>query len=259
MNIPELAIKGLWNIVITVVGALVAGFFAGKSWEYKMLEIMYEDNKINLISQIETLKKEKNIANVNNEKLNQRYLNLKNEYDIFKNKYDNIVYQNQQLQKVINEKNNLSKKSTNDISQLLPNTPSMQKSEDDDILLMKVAPPYDFDDGKIYTNGKTFSMGGHKYTDGFVLSAVYSGYVLINLEHKYSELSFYVGHIDQSPISKGTTLNIFTDGNLLKDYFIPSDRPLQTITIPLKYSGSLKIQITGGHGAYGFANLILKK
>ena len=125
--------------------------------------------------------------------------------------------------------------------------------------LMDTVPPYQYQYGEAYVNGETFTMSGKKYTNGFVLrGGVHKGFALINLQRKFSSLSFYAGHVDGTDMFRGgTNLTIYIDGNLFKKFYIPEDRIAQKITIPLNYANELKIQAIRGGGSYGIANAIL--
>ncbi len=127
--------------------------------------------------------------------------------------------------------------------------------------LMEVCPPYQFNYGEACPEDKKFAMSGAKYSDGFVLKGgnIYKGFALVNLQGKYSKLTFEAGHIDGTDmLNKGTTLHVFLNGKLVIEKYIPEDRIAQKIIVPLNYASELKIQVIGGGGNYGIANLVLE-
>lgn len=126
--------------------------------------------------------------------------------------------------------------------------------------LMDICPPYQYHYGKKYSENEYFSMSGHKYNNGFILRAghVWKGFALINLQNKYSSITFEVGHIDETDMfNKGPKLYAFVDGKAILEKYIAEDRIAQKITIPLNYASELKLQVIDGGGDYGFANLLL--
>ena len=125
--------------------------------------------------------------------------------------------------------------------------------------LFTVCPPYEYQEAGAIPEGKSFKMSGKVYSNGFVSkSGIFNGYALVNLEGKYSSLSFDVGHIDGTDTyNKGTTLKIFLDGKFKHEYYIPENRSAQRITVQQNYAKDLQIQTVGGGGVYGFSNLVL--
>ncbi|MGI6028527.1 MAG: stalk domain-containing protein [Candidatus Heteroscillospira sp.] len=124
--------------------------------------------------------------------------------------------------------------------------------------------PYDIKNGTVYdvSDGKNFSVMGKSYTQGFVLdgkSISNPCYALINCDG-YTELSFDVGHIDNS----GTALLdliIYLDDAEYERYDITATQGVEHITIELDGASVVKLEFAGeaGYfsGDYGFFNLSL--
>lgn len=76
-----------------------------------------------------------------------------------------------------------------------------------------------FDGSSSFT---TFSMGGVKYNEGLLFYSTNSllmkkpAYASFNLGGKYDTISFLAGHISNSDVYKDDTIEIYTDGVLLK-------------------------------------------
>ena len=194
-------IQGIWGVIGAIVAALVTGaigVFAGKSWEASMAEKIYDDNKVFLQKQIDTLTKEKNEFKRNVLVLENSFQKLQNNYEALQKEYEYIMGNYQQLQKkVTNQTDNFVQP---EIS-IIPSSPAdlFTKQAGGQLPLMEVAVPYDFFRGEIYIKGKTFTMAGVKYTDGFTLKGGGSGgYVLINLEknilHYHFMLAILIKH-----------------------------------------------------------------
>lgn len=253
MRLSDIHIQGILGFAGSVLAALITGFCSGKSWEAQMAEKIYNDNSVlqNKIIEISQEKEElKNKYKDICEDLNTR----NNEYEDLKKKYETAMYNYKRLQTDINAQHASQKA---EIPQLV--TDSSKHNNGDLISLMKVAAPYDFHEGRAYVNGRVFTMSGVDYTDGFVLNANSDGYALINLNHKYSKISFLVGHIDKTSRYRDATLSIISDKNIIKEVEIANDLPPQKIEVQLNYAGGVKIQMNKGTGSYGFANIILSE
>ena len=112
----------------------------------------------------------------------------------------------------------------------------------DKTYLMECCPPYEYDhtyEEFLAQNGSSFSMGGRKYSNGF---HVYGGEgnILFNLNSKYSQITFMVGHIDGSPMT-GQTASFFVDGKLIKEVHVDADDLPIEVSIPVNFGLQLKI------------------
>jgi hypothetical protein len=118
--------------------------------------------------------------------------------------------------------------------------------------LLDVCPPYQTSEYSEFTpsNGKSFTMGGTKYTNGFTLGSY--GYAWFNLNGKYSSISLDLGHIDGSgDVNK--TISFYVDGKLVKEYEVEYSELPQRVTVPLNYGLQLKIERSGGSSGTGKA------
>lgn len=135
--------------------------------------------------------------------------------------------------------------------------------------LMKICPPYQYNTDlyTAYVNGKTFTMCGENYTNGFTFyENIYDdAWAYFNLGGKYSTLEFDVGHVDEYLMSD-RTLNIYLDGNLAFTMLLDADAMVQHITIDLNGAKQMRIEIpeTGNffgadkkRAVYGLANLMV--
>ena len=262
MGISSSHIQGMWGVIGAIIAALVTGglgLLAGRSWEANMAEKIYNDNKAFLQRQIDTLTKEKNEFKRNIVVLENDFQKLQNNYAALQKEYEYIMGNYQQLQKKLN---NQADNFVPSEVRIIPPSPtdSFTKQDGGQLPLMQVAAPYDFFRGEIYIQGKTFTMAGVKYTDGFTLKGGGSGaYALINLEKQYSTLSFYVGHIDKTSAHRDATLHIIADGNIIHEEKIKNSLTPQKIDVELNHVSGLKIFLDRGSGEYGFANLFLKE
>ena len=251
-------IHGIWAVVAAVLGALV-GAWVGSSWQERMAQQVYSDNNALQNKILELTQEKENIKNDFNN-IYKELSDKKIEYDNLKNRYEIIAHRYNEIQK--NNKQTVNVSTPKEV-EIVPSIPAPHMLHDDrkQLPLMQVAAPYVFHYGEAYTNGKTFTMSGNKYTDGFILRGghVYKGFALINLQRKFSSLVFYAGHVDGTDMyNKGTNLTIYVDGKIIKEVYIPEDRIAQKITVPLNYANELKIQAIGGGGEYGIANAVLK-
>ncbi len=105
-------------------------------------------------------------------------------------------------------------------------------------------------------NGKSFSMGGTKYTNGFVLGS-YSGEASFNLNGKYKTVTFDMGHVDGTNNADGT-IQIYVDNKLIDEYEVGySDIP-KTISIPVNYGLQLQFKKGSDSGYIGFGNITIQ-
>lgn len=122
--------------------------------------------------------------------------------------------------------------------------------------------PYCFDDSAVFTdgylynnNGKSFTMAGIQYTEGFTLTGTSSA--LFNLGGKYNNIKFKAGPV-YSKYIVDATVTIYLDGkeNMQMD-LKHSDLPKE-ITIPVNKANQMKIRITKNKeiSEYGFIDMI---
>lgn len=123
--------------------------------------------------------------------------------------------------------------------------------------LMDVCPPYQKKEYDEYTtkNGKSFTMSGTKYTNGFILG--WNGYALINLNGNYSSVTFMMGHVDGTS-DYDATINFYVDDELVTDVQVEGKGIAKKYTIPLRGGLQLKIERNGESGKTGFGNITIE-
>jgi len=106
------------------------------------------------------------------------------------------------------------------------------------------------------TSGKYFTMSKKNYTSGYTVNFYSDGWLLYNLEGKYSNLKLDVGRVDGTGASDAT-LYVLLDGELAQSFSIGAKELAKTINIPLKNANQLELQMTGAGGStYGLANTV---
>lgn len=107
----------------------------------------------------------------------------------------------------------------------------------------------------------SFDIGSHTYYEGFkidgyrILSG--AGYVLLDLNGEYSEISFDYGYL-KGNLNNESNIVITLDGKIDKTYKLTDQNVLQSATINLAHSKSMKISLPD-KGDIGFVNVYLKK
>lgn len=109
-----------------------------------------------------------------------------------------------------------------------------------------------------------FSMGGKHYNDGFQIIDDHSlfgngnGYVLFNLENKYSKIEFLVGRTNITDNKVDTTLKLYLDNKYIDSYQLYGDDTPKKMSLDLNYADSMKLELIGlGSVGYGFAEVKL--
>lgn len=130
------------------------------------------------------------------------------------------------------------------------------------IYLMDVCPPYQTEEYEAYLSqdGESFEMSGKKYSNGFVLGSDQwgvEGYALFNLNGKYSDISFTIGHVDDTSMDDQEVL-FFVDGKLVKTMEIGASDLAKEISIPVNYGLQLKILRSESFAELGLGNIIVK-
>lgn len=118
--------------------------------------------------------------------------------------------------------------------------------------LLDVCPPFQTER---YSTPATFKMAGDTYSHGFVLDC-HGGSALFNLNGQYSTLEFDFAYTDSSN-KAACNVNIYLDGQLVKNIEMgPEDLP-QHFTVPLNNALKMKIENVnyGNMAKYGFANV----
>lgn len=130
--------------------------------------------------------------------------------------------------------------------------------------LLSVASPFDPTDGFALGMDSSYKMRGNTYADGFSLGVYRDDIrsVSFNLEGKYDELTFKVGHVDESGDSNITIIPVL-DGKTGDKYTFNLDTdPDVEQSIPLNKTKMLTIQWYGDndlkYGTYGFTDIKVK-
>lgn len=136
----------------------------------------------------------------------------------------------------------------------------------DGTYLMEVCPPYELTSGQIHlqAEGKSFSMAGKKYSNGFELyDPSYNPTIYFNLDSKYSQIDFSLGHVDKQG-SHDTDILFFVDGKLVKTITVVGGELPKKVSIPVKYGLQLKIMAEStssdirNTSDIGFGNITVK-
>lgn len=128
--------------------------------------------------------------------------------------------------------------------------------------LMEVCAPYEFDytyEEFLSQNGESFTMGGTKYSNGFHVYGD-SGNVLFNLNSRYSQISFTVGHVDGTPMI-GQTAAFYVDGRLVEEIHVGAEDLPKEVSVPVNYGLQLKIVTSNdepGISRIGFGNITVR-
>lgn len=113
---------------------------------------------------------------------------------------------------------------------------------------------------------ESFSIGGSKYSSGFVLkhdnpnpyAQALFDFKGKDVEGKYAKVSFDVGRIVDSDYSDAV-MKIHLNDELIQEAKLRANHPIYHFEIDLKYASSMTITIEreGGTAEYGFANIML--
>lgn len=128
---------------------------------------------------------------------------------------------------------------------------------------MDVCEPYETSyNYKKYIDGETFQMSGQGRTNGFTIMG-YDNQALANLDGKYKELSFDVGHVDGAEM-RDAILSIYLDGVFYQSYDIKADALPISVRISLEGKKQIKFFTKDGRSTaiystvLGFADMMIK-
>lgn len=113
---------------------------------------------------------------------------------------------------------------------------------------------------------KSFSMGGVKYTNGMTFNADINifddvSWAVYNLNNKYNNLEFILGHVDGTDLGNETFLEIYYDGELKEEISVTPDMLPKSISLDISDVAQLKLQVhsSGSDGPlYGLGNPMIK-
>ncbi len=114
----------------------------------------------------------------------------------------------------------------------------------------------------------TFSMGGTRFSEGFVLYETASflddnlvSYVVFDLGHEFDYLSFTAGYIGKSWAMTNDVLRVYADDRLVLETQLLATAPNKEFTVPLHKCRRLRFENQGSGrlsvGAFGVADLVL--
>lgn len=124
----------------------------------------------------------------------------------------------------------------------------------DENYLLSVCPPYQEEEMETTT---TVTMAGEKYANCITFYQHYSdGYALFNLNGKYNEMRFTIGHIDGRIMDYKGQCNIYLDGELAFSIDLEPEMMPREYTVPLNGALQMKIAMNddGGH-EFGLADV----
>lgn len=130
--------------------------------------------------------------------------------------------------------------------------------------LLEICPPYETSGYYecLQKDGKSFQMSGTKYSNGFTLGN--EGYAYFNLNGKYSNIEFDIGHVDGTEMDD-CTVSFFLDGKLIKESTANAEDLPKTILLPVNYALQLKVlfsETSSGRifpqGRVGLGNITVK-
>lgn len=129
---------------------------------------------------------------------------------------------------------------------------------------------YNLYDGYNYevfdASSESFCIGANSYNCGFTITScpdsnknTKNSFVLIDLQNKYSSISFVVGRLNNS-LNHNATLVVFLDNKLLDKYKLCGQVSTQTITIETKNKSTLRFElISESKVTYGFSEFYLNQ
>lgn len=135
----------------------------------------------------------------------------------------------------------------------------------DGTYLLEVCPPYKLSAGNIHlqSEGKSFSMAGKKYSNGFELyDPNYNPTALFNLDSKFSKINFTLGHVDNQG-DDDTDIHFFIDRKLVKTITLIGGELPKKVSLPVNYGLQLKIVAEnasngGNYSDIGFGNITVE-
>lgn len=121
--------------------------------------------------------------------------------------------------------------------------------------------------GMVVHKGETsFSMGTENYSFGITTERCSNGKVNIECDGKYSELSFVLGHVNDSESADYTLTFSYLDasGMFVESRFIEMDENMPILTYNVPIYNTRTVQITseydgGGWATYGLVDIYLIK
>lgn len=126
--------------------------------------------------------------------------------------------------------------------------------------------PHEIDNYTLSDNS-TFSMATKTYSEGIVLSE--NDYFYVQLDGKYSKMSFTYGHVDNTNLGDLELKFFAVDENneayhnILKTITLPGEMTTNEIEVPLGYAKTIKVVVSDGddwdsdRASFGLTNIYL--
>lgn len=133
--------------------------------------------------------------------------------------------------------------------------------------LLQACEPYDISDGVEMGKDDPFKIQSKTYAEGIRLTARYDELrsISFNLEGKYTQLSFNIGHIDETEKDNAFTLNVYVDNERQAQIIKTANSSIEEEqVIPLNYGKILRFEwicdnVNYNYNAsYGLINLKAK-
>lgn len=155
-----------------------------------------------------------------------------------------------------------------------PGTDSRLKALPDVCKLISNIPPYAVRgqvEHQVYTGESdyiTFSMGGTKFSEGFILYEKADfmdddvvSYAMFDLGNEFDYVSFTAGYVGKSWVMNNDMLRVYADDELILQVPLMATYPNQKFVLPLKKCRKLRFE-NGGQGtmdvaAFGVADLVV--
>lgn len=276
----------------TIVEELSTYFdFVDDNMSYKQaLQAVYEESQQkdeiirDLNQQIATIEADsKNEINKLNNQMEDLELQISNTPN-FEFKNPSLIFDGLKIQNKINKSilvlNNSIYYSENILNLMLQNEPVYDSSQntlyynksgeqtnfETKINLLDTTVLYDgtYYDICLPSNEKTISMGNNTFNKGFVISSNHAsitgkgdGYVLLDLQGKYSKITFEAGRVNGYE-KQNAVLKVYIDNEYVEEFELNADIPSTLLDINLNYANSLKLEVVGDTGImYGFVNAVL--
>lgn len=188
---------------------------------------------------------------------------LEKENDSLNNKLDIITNEKEKLKKKLDEANRTIVNETTTSEEKTTEFVIEQTRTNGNFI--ELCQPYEISDGVNYAeykSGKSFKMAGEKRTNGFT-NLCYNTYILFNLNGKYNELSFDIGHVDGEQMLDAN-VSIYLDGQYYDSYEVKAEGMPYNISIPIKDVKQLKITFEDGRWVamystrVGLADMVVK-
>lgn len=171
--------------------------------------------------------------------------------DALKKMYDDLEDTKKENEDLKEQLNNIEGKNNIDSNNIESQESTASKN------FMEVCTPFG-EINKEYKDDETFPMAGKDRTNGFTVCSM-GATVSADLEGKYNELSFDVGHAEIDVDRSDPKLSIYLDGEFYNSYIIKRNELPINVKINVKGKRGIKFEIKDGdHKTYiGFADMLI--